>query len=587
MVNIFSTIKRHKIIFLIVVVVLAAAGYYFLRPRQNATGTITYNYGEVGRGTIVQSVAGTGQISAAKQSDLKSKVAGSVLGVNVSAGDKVKAGDVIARIDNDDAQTAVDDAKTALETAQLSYEKLMEPASELSLTQAQNVLDQAKETLKDDQEKLAKTYEQGFNSVASAFLDLPAVISGLQDIVTGSSSYIIQSNSTYLEYYSDAIKDADSQAPALATKAATSYRKAKTQYDKNFQDYKSLSQFSQESQIEDLITETYETTKLIAEAIKDTNTLVQRYEDILNARNVNPQSFADTQLTQLASYSSKNNSSLNDLYSSSQSITSAKSAIVNANRSIDEKTQSLENLNEAPDELDIRSQKLAILQKERALSEAIEKLEDYTITAPFDGTVASVEVDKGDEIVANAAVATVITDNLVATITLNEVDIAKVKVGQKATLTFSALEDLTMTGKVAQVNSVGAVSQGVVSYEVTIALDTENSQVKPGMSISATIITQARQNVLLVPSTAVKTANESSYVLIPGGADAAQPKQQVVTVGLSDDTNTEILEGVGEGDRIVVTSSKQTSKTTITGSNASGSNNRSFFNMGGVGGPIH
>jgi len=579
-----AAIRRHKTISVVVILALAAAGYFVFKPKSGSVSAVVYTYGTAGPGTISQSVSGSGQISASRQTDIKSLAAGEVLKVAVSAGQQVKAGTVIAQLDDKDAQNSLRDAKEALETAQLSLEKLNEPADELSLTQTENSLKQANESLATSREDLGKSYEQGFNSVSSAFIDFPDIISGLQDIVTGSSQYIVQSSPSYLEYYYDNIKSYDAQAAELEAKAASSYQKAKAAYEKNFQDYKSVSQYSDKAQIESLIDETYQTSKSIAEAAKNTVILIQRYKDVAASRNSVPQSFATTQITAVSGYITKANANASSLFSAGQNIESAKNSIITSQRTVDERTQSLENLLAGPDTLDVRSQELSISQKKRAVADAVEKITEYTIIAPFDGMIASVGVDEGDTVSANASIATIITGNQIATISLNEVDIAKVKVGQKTTLTFSAIDGLTMTGKVAEVSQIGAVSQGVVTYDVIIALDTEDSQVKSGMSASAVIITQIKQNVLLVLNAAVKTGNDGSYVLLVLSTDADAgklAKQQTVTAGLSDDTSTEIIQGLSEGDIFVVSSS---SKATASQSSSS---SRSLFNMGGGGPGAH
>lgn len=580
-----SFIKKHKKISLIAILISAAGGYYFLKPDAVSQTQTVYTYGAVETGAIMQTVSGTGQVSPARETALKSKTAGKILEVAVVAGQSVKAQDVIARIDDDDAQDAVYDARAALESAQIALDELYDPVDDLTLTQAENALVQAKESLASDQDDLAQSYKQGFTSAASAFSGLSAIISGLQDIVAGASSYVTQSNPTYLDYYADAIKDYDSQASLLVAQSAAAWRQTKDQYDRNFTDYKKTSRESSNEEIENLINQTYETAKLAQEALKNTTTLIQRYKDVMESQNLTAQTFSETHLSSLSSYTTQNNSNLSNLLSAKQAIADAGSTVINAERTLDEKTKSLDKLKQAPDESDIKSKTLAVEQKQRALDAAREALADCIITAPFDGVVAAIDIKTGDEISSGASVATIITGNQVASITLNEVDIAKVEAGQKATLSFSAVDGLTITGKVAQVGVMGSVSQGVVSYEVVIALDEVNPQVKSGMSVSAAVITQIKQNVLLVPSTAVKTANDgSAYVLMePSGEGAdAVPREQAVSIGLSDDQNTEIISGINEGDRVAVSSSKQSAAASSSPAQTGGS----MFNIGGMGAPM-
>jgi multidrug efflux pump subunit AcrA (membrane-fusion protein) len=138
----------------------------------------------------------------------------------------------------------------------------------------------------------------------------------------------------------------------------------------------------------------------------------------------------------------------------------------------------------------------------------------------------------------------------------------------------------SLTGKVIQVDSIGTVSQGVVSYTVKIGLDSQDARVKPGMTVNAAIQTGTAQNVLIIPSAAVKTSNGTSYVLlfdpaidtsVTGTVNVASPvapSQVTVTTGLSDDTNVEIRSGLTDGEQVVTraTTAAAASKTTASAS---------------------
>jgi multidrug efflux pump subunit AcrA (membrane-fusion protein) len=125
--------------------------------------------------------------------------------------------------------------------------------------------------------------------------------------------------------------------------------------------------------------------------------------------------------------------------------------------------------------------------------------------------------------------------------------VAKVKVNQKVTLTFDAIEDLNITGEVAEIDALGTVTQGVVNYGVKIIFDTQDERVKSGMSVSAAIITDIKQDVLLVPNAAVKS-NNGQYVEV---LENNIPRNQTVETGLSNDTMTEITSGLKEGDKVI------------------------------------
>ena len=152
--------------------------------------------------------------------------------------------------------------------------------------------------------------------------------------------------------------------------------------------------------------------------------------------------------------------------------------------------------------------------------------------------------------------------------------------GQKATLTFDAVSDLSITGNVVQMDAIGTVSQGVVSYGAKIALDTQDDRIKPGMSASANIILNAKADIVLVPSSAIKTSGSSSYVEVLKGVTSSMPiasdgsvsanagnlTQATIETGISDDTYTEVISGLNVGDLVVTkivisTASTATSQT--------------------------
>jgi macrolide-specific efflux system membrane fusion protein len=157
----------------------------------------------------------------------------------------------------------------------------------------------------------------------------------------------------------------------------------------------------------------------------------------------------------------------------------------------------------------------------------------------------------------------VITDTnaFEVTVSLAEADVVSVSVGQKATLTFDALPNLTLTGKVTGIDNSGTVNQGVVSYSVTLVPDSTDPSVKGGMTVTASIITEVRADVLAVPNAAVKTNMSGSYVqILENGA----PVDQTVEVGISTDSYTEITSGLTEGQEVITQTINPNASTTTT-----------------------
>ncbi len=567
----------HKIISSFIALALATAGYWSWNALHSTAGETRYVIAAAEQGTIITTVTGSGQVSSSNQVDLKPKASGDIIYIGVANGQEVKVGTLIAQLDARDAQKAVRDAEANLTSAQLSLEKLKQPADDLSIIQAENSLARAQESKQNADDDLKTAYEDGYNKVADAFLDLPTVMAGLQEILYSSNTALVGGSGQWnADYYASRAAQYTDKADAFKDDTYAKYQLARSAYDQAFNAYKSASRFSDTATIESLIDQTYTTSKNIAEAVKSGNNLIQLYKDELTKRSLTPVALADTHLASLNTYTGTINSHLSSLLSAQNAIKNDKDAILNATRSIDETTASLAKLKAGADVLDIQSSQLSVTQRTNALLDAREKLSDYYIRAPFDGTVAKLDVKKGDAVTSGTAIATFITKQQLAEISLNEVDVSKVKVGQKVTLTFDAIEGLTITGSVAEIDSIGTVSQGVVSYAVKISFDTQDNRIKPGMSTSAAIITDIKQNILVVPNSAIKTAGTANYVEMPSetvqaGQSVNQgvvltlpPRQQAVEIGISNDTLTEIVSGLKSGDQIItrtIQASAQTAQT--------------------------
>lgn len=539
----------HKTITVVIVVVVLGAGGWSYSKATAVSAQTRYILGSVTKGTIVSSVSASGQVSASNQLDIQAKVSGEILSVPVQPGQKVYAGQLIAVIDPSDAQKAVRDAQVNLESANISLEKLQKPAAALTLTQSQNALTNA-------QSALTKLYSDGNTDVVNTFLDLPDIITGIQGILTGTDVANSGGSIQNMDYYVHNIQGqstTDDHAAVYANTAYTDYLAAKKSYDSTFAEYQRLGENPDTTSVEEILADTYTTTQLTAKAAKSANALIQLYEDAIKNRNQTPLAAASTALSNLATYTQKLNTHLSALLSDTTQLTQDKQTIA-------ENQQSLAATIAGADPLDIQSAKLSVTKAQNALTDAQNTLANYYVRAPFAGTLAAVNAQKYQA--ASGVLATLITTQKIAQLSVNEVDAAKIKLGDKATLTFDAVDGLTLTGPVVQIDTVGTVTQGVVSYSIKIAFDSQDDRIKSGMTVNASIITAAHQDVLVVPSTAVKVQNGSSFVQVftpalaqtnstLGVVSAVPPQSVEVVTGISDDTNIEILSGITAGEQIV------------------------------------
>jgi len=222
----------------------------------------------------------------------------------------------------------------------------------------------------------------------------------------------------------------------------------------------------------------------------------------------------------------------------------------------------------------VQQQNIAAAQA--AVDAAQATVNEINLTAPISGTVTELDTQPGTVVAAGTVGARV--DNLSSLyvdVVVSEVDINKIKIGQPVQLTFTAIPNKTYNGKVTSVGTVGTSTSGVVNFPVTVQITSADAQVKPGMSAIVNIIEAQDNNVLLVPNGAVQTFGGRSTVTVLYQGQLI-PVQ--VTVGLTNNTTSEITSSqLKAGDVIVLNSSVSGSGTT-TGGNRGG--------FGGRGGGI-
>lgn len=228
-----------------------------------------------------------------------------------------------------------------------------------------------------------------------------------------------------------------------------------------------------------------------------------------------------------------------------------------------------------------KNQTAVIAQAQTALSAAWLSYQQSSavIYAPISGTVTGLSLQPGAVLLAQSTttgqassqkIASIKTDAPVQIeVNLSEIDVTGVAIGDPATVTVDAFAGKTFTGTIISIDTIGTTTSGVTTYPVVIGLDTEAPEILPNMAASASIITETKDNTLLVPSTSVQSQNGQNTVKVVKGG---QTQSLSVEVGASSDSQTEILSGLSAGDEVVTNPA-------VSGS-ASGSQTKSVFSSG-------
>jgi len=632
--------------------VALVAGTVYETQFNQAEAETRYILTSVTRGTLINTISASGQVSGLNQVEVKPKVSGDVVKILVEPGEEVTEGTPILEIDRSsalktvrDASRAIADSQLSYDSALLSYKKAMQPADAVSVIQAENTLNQAKRDLAELQDGTDDiSIKQAENSLNIQLQNIkissdgitPQVVRDSYDeavpVVKGISQTLeqaVRDSDTILGIDTTNLNDAYESMLSVLDSSRLSVAKADYRVAKNSVD--ALKKVVDGLKVSDESTLNIDAALQAAQdSLEVVEPLMQDMQDVL-ANTISSASFSQSSLDSLRntiqsdrnSVSSKLTSITNQKQSLEQARTTYQTSLLNVDKaqndldklkegatanalaSAEERVKSaqasydkliapMDPIDEAVQQNTLAQRKSSLVAAQNKLSDAQETLDDYTVRAPFDGVIAKVSAQRADSASPSTAVATILTKAKIATLALNEVDAAKVAVGQKATLTFDAVTDLTIAGTVSEIDSIGTVTQGVVNYNVKIAFLTEDDRVKPGMSVTAVIVTKIKTDVLLLPNSAIQSsANGASTVkTLPNAKQSdlnnaqgitsdTEPETKQIEIGLSNDESTEVISGLAESDIVVSRTVAQTAAATTQSNAAAGGSALRIPGMGG------
>ncbi len=232
----------------------------------------------------------------------------------------------------------------------------------------------------------------------------------------------------------------------------------------------------------------------------------------------------------------------------------ARTSIVTSENALESTRATLAKASTGAKSYDIASAYAGVLAAQASLEKTQNDLNGALLRAPAGGTVTAIGGQVGEFVAGGGTSNPFITianlTSLALHGTVGEADVAKLRPGQVATVAVDAVGTGTrMTGKVTVIDPAATIQQGVPVYGVDVTLDVPNAQVRPGMSGTASVIIASRTNVLTVPNLAVRTtAGRRGVQVLRDG----QPVDSEVTLGISNETVTEVASGLQEGDLVVL-----------------------------------
>ncbi len=593
--------KAHKIVSGIVILFVAFGFYYWYTNANAAAAPSKYVVEAVSTGSVVASVSGTGQVQAGTTIDVTPKVSETATSIPVVVGQHVASGQLLMQLDPTNEEQAVRADQLALQNAQLSLQELQQITTSTLLAD-QNAVRQGQLNTATASTTVAQDYMTGFQGLGGVFSDFQTVMTGLQNFVQGNDINTIQNDpDAYLGLVPSYL-----QAGAVPYKdeVQSTYQAATRAYQTNLADYHAASQTSDTKSLDALFSETSATANTISAAVKASKDFLTYLTNIYPASSSTKPlpPITTTIQNNLQTYTNTMTTAASAVQGTITGIMNDRNTFANDQASLAQASETLAELVAGPTPTQLLAAQIAVQSAENNLTTAQQNLAYTSVRAPMAGTVSAISATVGEVPGSNAV--TIVGDGEVAEITLNEIDAAKVQLGDPATLTFDAISGLSLAGKVVEIDPVGTVSQGVVSYNVQVGFSqpsgtTSSMQVRPGMSVTANIVTQTAQNVITVPNAALTAVNGTSYLTEPaaplssadlaasasGGIALPQGTRLVpVVTGIANDTVTEIVSGVNAGDQIVTQTVKSSGAKSTTATASGGSAFRLLGGGGGGGG---
>ncbi len=205
-------------------------------------------------------------------------------------------------------------------------------------------------------------------------------------------------------------------------------------------------------------------------------------------------------------------------------------------------------------EHDLQTARAAVEKAKASLEEARVKLSYATITAPLSGVIGTVTTQEGETVAAGLKAPTFVTvidlERLEVDAYVDEVDVGKMEVGQKAEFTVEAYPDRTFTGEITAIYPDAVIRENVVYYDVVIDIKSDyEGLLRPQMTANVTILQDERKNVIAIPAEALQREKGKTVVYLWEGGRA---RVQQVKTGVRTDTWVQIVDGLSEGQEVLL-----------------------------------
>ncbi|OHA48556.1 MAG: hypothetical protein A2806_00100 [Candidatus Terrybacteria bacterium RIFCSPHIGHO2_01_FULL_48_17] len=511
-----------------IAVILGVVVFFVLRKDEPA-----YEFVTVERGTLVEEVLATGTVKPAEEVMLSFAAAGRVSKINVAVGDKVEAGQELARLDTASTQAQVRQAEAALATARANYNQKIAGASDEDIQVTAQAVASAETSLvnaRDAADKaLEKEYLDAFNTIQNASVKSDGAMSTLDDYMEPCASIAKWCWKTWGAYYisSALVQNAEaSMAPADSARNTIKSTAA------------SIAGSTATASIDAALVSLQTNIVTIRTAVQATYNALQTDTD---------KDAVQAVLTDLDIYSAT-------LRSDEQAIASVKSSndasINNAEATLASAKAQLALKQAAPRQVDLAALEAQIASASANLDAARAALGDRILKSPSAAIVTKVDVRVGEiASVTVPALGLISRDPFSIEAQVPEADIARISQGDQVGITLDAVPDAAYSGSVFFIDPAQKLVGGVVTYRLQASIETDDERVRAGMTANLNIETEKAEDVLFVPQRSIIEEGGKRYVRTVAREGIERIE---VSIGIRTlDGMVEITEGLSQGQEII------------------------------------
>lgn len=504
-----------------VIVVLGGGGtYYFVKSDRTTTAAQSVeSTAKVQKGNIRLSVSGTSQFSTQNLQNIAATADGTIKTMNLTRSQSVKQGDVLVEISNSTLEASLKDAQTTLDTLQQDLQELLKQKQSLRISAPAGG-------------KLAlNNMDVGSSVSKSAKLGTVAVVSKL----TVKLPFALEEAAQF-------------KAGDEVDLAFTGFSLTKTGT------VQSVGQTVKADASGNRLVE-------VTVAVENDGTLTADLEAsgtvIAGGRELKGKGTGKLEALQTVVLLSGTSGTVSEMKKKDGDTVQAGDLIaIVVNDTLDES---------------IAAKQASIERQLRTVESAQQKVDDLTIKAPFDGVFSTDFANQRTNVLANYPVgASVASGNLFGAVAsldimtlpiqVDELDLVNIKPGLKAEVTVDAISGRMFQGEVLQVSTVGTTTNGVTYYDAVVAVDNKDQLLKYGMTGTAQVLIQDKQNVLMIPIEAIRRQRGTTTVTVKR-ADGTTEENVAIQTGIQSKTAIEVTGGLNEGDVVVLPKSRTSTPT--------------------------